>query len=325
MNDKSLTKDLAGEVIYNPTFWQTKERIDNLVAKYLSSEQLRDRLEDLPRQFQDPQPRKWQPIDWHKINPEQIIDIDLDIFLSIIKGAIDTEAPIHDYTQTSRQYLEPIHSLMARFVGGVVKDGKVIEIGLWEREERQHTPALIKVYRQLTKEKINPKLRTVRSYRAVKDPYRDLYGHGLHRIITEYGAVCLYLWLMARTTGTIQQVLAELLQDEINHMTKFWGVGLWLYPNANSQLIGHIFSQIASLLQPADKNSNLVATFHRLMSVLDWQSWSSLCKIETIYTFVWILQRMSQWSSSLTPEYLQPFCASPQFFDEEAAIALTSN
>ncbi len=125
----------------------------------------------------------------------------------------------------------------------------------------------------------------------------------------------------------------QLLKDEINYMTKFWAVGLWLYPNANSQLIGDIFSQIASLLQPADENSNLVATFRLLMSVLDWQSWSSLCKIESIYTFVWILQRMSQWSSSLTkseeapsfhggvsltPEYLQSFCTTPQFFDDES-------
>ena len=43
--------------------------------------------------------------------------------------------------------------------------------------------------------------------------------------------MCLYLWLMSHTTGTLQQVRGELLQDEINHLTKFWGMGMWLYPD----------------------------------------------------------------------------------------------
>lgn len=323
MSDFQHSVDLAGEVYANPNFWQTKTRIDRLVDKYLSLDRLRERLEDLPQQFKHPQPRQWQPIDWNEINSKQINGIDLEVFLAIIKGAIDTEAPIRGYTQTSRQYLEPIHPLMARFVGGIVDgDGKILEIGLWEKEERQHTPALSKIYQQLTATKITPSLRTVKSYRVVNTPYKDLYRHGLHRIITEYSAVCLYLWLMAHTTKTIQQILAELLQDETNHMTKFWGVGIWLYPNANSQLFDHIFHQLGELLQPSTRidfstTSNLISTFRRMMSVLGWQSWTSLCKIELIYTFTRILQRMWQWSSSLTPEYLQPLCTSPQFFGDD--------
>lgn len=324
MSDNWYSVDLAGKVYLNPNFWQTKTRIDRLVDKYLSLDRLRERLEDLPQQFRNPQPRQWQPINWGKINSEHIIGIDLDVFLKIIKGAIDTEAPIRGYTQTSRKYLEPIHPSMARFVGGTVgENGKIIEIGLWEREERQHTPALSKIYQQLSATKITPSLRTVKSYRVVNSPYKDLYRHGLHRIITEYSAVCLYLWLMAHTTKTIQQVLVELMQDETNHMTKFWGVGIWLYPNANSQLFDHIFHQLVELLQPSSRRidfsarSNLISTFRRMMSVLGWQSWTSLCKIELIYTFIRILQRMWQWSSSLTPEYLQPLCASRQFFGDE--------
>ena len=312
--------DLAGEVCFRPNFFQTKDRINYLIDEYLSLEQLCDRLEDLPQQFRNPQPRQWEPINWQDINPSQVIGIELDIFLSIIQGALDTEAPIRGYTQASRQYLQPIHPSMAKFVGGsVAADGSIVELGLWEKEERQHTPALAKIYQHLTKKKITPQLRQVKSYQPRENPYQDLYSHGLHRVITEYSAACLYLWLMSHTTGTIQQVIAEILQDEVNHMTKFWGMGMWLYPDGAKRLIRYILSQIRTILPlsyelGSKPQSNLTPTFQRMMSVLNWQSWSILSRGELIYTFIGILQRMWQWSGKLSPEYLQSYCASPDFF-----------
>ena len=308
------TIDLAGEVCFRPNFWQTKTRINHLIDEYLSSDKLCDRLKDLPKQFQNPQPRKWSPINWQDTNLEQVIGIELDLFLSIIKGALDTEAPIRSYTQTSRQYLEPIHPSMARFVGGTVSaDGKMIELGLWEKEERQHTPALIKIYQQLSQQKIIPQQRQVKSYQVKSNLYRDLYQHGLHRIATEYSAVCLYIWLMSHTTGTIQKVLRELLQDEINHLTKFWGMEMWLYPDSAERLIKYLLSQINTIL-PVSYESNLKSTFQRMMSVLNWQSWSILLRSELIYTFIGTLRKIWHWSSQLTPEYLQSCCATPEFF-----------
>ena len=233
---------------------------------------------------------------------------------------MDTEAPIREYTQTSRQYLEPIHPSMAKFVGGIVaEDGTIKELGLWEKEERQHTPALIKIYQQLTDKKIKPNLRQAKSYQIWENPYRDLYKHGLHRVVTEYGAACLYLWLMSHTTGTIQQVLAELLQDEVNHLTKFWGMGMWLYPDRTEQLIRYLLSQIHTIIPlcyetTLKPQSNVKSTFERMMSVLNWQSWSALSRGELIYAFIWILKRMWHWSGQLSPEYLQSCCASPEFF-----------
>ncbi|MBE9047557.1 hypothetical protein IQ255_24665 [Pleurocapsales cyanobacterium LEGE 10410] len=155
--------------------------------------------------------------------------------------------------------------------------------------------------------------------RPKSNPYWDLYQHGLHRVVTEYGAVCLYLWLMSHTTGSIQQVLAELLQDEVNHLTKFWGMGMWLYPDAAEQLIRYLLSQIHTILPLSYETtlrpeSNLKSTFKRTMAVLNWQSWSALSRGELIYTFMLILKRMWYWSGQLTPEYLQSCCASPEFF-----------
>ena len=310
--------DLAGDVCFNPTFWQTKARIQNLIANYLTPDILCDRLEDLPEQFLNPQPRPWQPIDWHNINSEQIIGIDLEVFLSIVKGALDTEAPIRGYTQTSRQYLQSIHPAMARFVGGVVaQDGQdtLLKLGLWEKEERQHTPALIKVYQQLTQAKLAANPPIPKTYQPSGNAKIDLYRHGIHRIATEYSAVCLYLWLMTRTTDSLQQVFQELLQDEINHMTKFWGFGQWLYGGCNFDACStvknhltfgqtqkaHFWSNQTNQLKALN---NLIATVTHMIEVLHWESWSLNHQIELIYSFVCVGQKMWSWSNSLTPEYL---------------------
>ena len=313
-------RDLAGDVCFQPNFFQTKTRVNYLINRYLNDLELGDRLEDLTQQFADPQPRQWSRIDWQDIDPAQVIGLELDVFLSILKGALNTEAPINSYTQTSRQYLEPIHPDMARFVGGIVaEDGTAIELGLWEKEERQHTPALTKLYQQLSGESIAAQPKQAKAYQAWFNPYQDLYRHGLHRIATEYGAVCLYLWLMSHTTATTQQVLSELLQDEINHLTKFWGMGMWLYPDGAKQLIRYLLSQIHTILpvsyEPGIRSTaNLKSTFQHMMSVLNWQSWSVLHQGELIYTFIWILKRVCHWSSQLTPEYLHSCCATPEFF-----------
>ena len=315
MNSYCPMMDLAGEVCFKPTFWQTKERVNHLVTKYLHHQKICDRLEDLPRQFSNPQPRPWRTIDWSNITSEQIIDIDLAVFLKIIQGTLDTEAPIRGYTQTSRRYLEPIHSPMARFVGGKVdRQDRMLELGLWEKEERRHAPALMRIHHQLTKseqapsfyggvpstkQKTIPNVRILKSYQPSANPKIDLYHHGLHRIATEYSAVCLYIWLMSRTTGTIQQVIGELLEDEINHMSKFWGFGKWLYPSS-------LHSQ-----NPLKGLKHLATTMNRMTRVLHWDSWAMAHKIELIYSFSCVLRQMWSWSNSLTLDYLQSIFASP--------------
>jgi hypothetical protein len=298
-----LTEDLAGQTYTNPNYWQIQHRLRSLIDNYVAAEKLQERLQDLPTQFTNPQPRPWKPIDWQAINRNQIIGIEPEIFLSVLIGAMDTEAPIRGYTQTSRQYLEKLHPQMARFVGGTVnEDGELQEIGLWEKEERQHTPALMKIYTQLTGEKITPKHRTVRGYLPTDDPQEDLYGHGLHRVATEYGATCLYLWLMAHTTGVLQHVLEELTKDEINHMTKFWGFGVWLFPDTG--LIRITKTLIKTRAQTYERN-NLMRTLRRMMNTLNWNTWTPTNKTTLIFTFTHTMHHLWKWHKTLTPEYLQ--------------------
>lgn len=69
--------DLAGEVCYRPTFWQSKTRINQLVSENLNHQKICQHLEDLPRQFRNPQPRPWSAIAWSDITSEQIIGINV--------------------------------------------------------------------------------------------------------------------------------------------------------------------------------------------------------------------------------------------------------
>ena len=253
------TTDLAGEVCFCPHFFQTKTRINHLINKYLSLRQLCDRLSDLSQQFANPQPYRWFAIKWQDLHPEQVIGIELNIFLSIIQGALDIEAPAGKYTQI----------------------------------------ALVKIYWHLSQQKITPQHRDIESDRVGENLYQDLskYRYALNCVVTEYGAVCLYLWLMSHTTGTLQQVLAKILQNKINHLTKFWGIAMSLASDATERLIKYLLSQIHTILPVSyeaklQPQANLKSTFEPKILMLDWQSWSTLSKGELIYTFMEILRRM---------------------------------
>jgi hypothetical protein len=300
---RSIVKDIRVE----PDFYST---INELINFHLNQTYLNDRLQDLPHQFDCPKPRKWTLIDWQHINCHQIIGIDPCLFLKILKGSIDTEAPIRDYTQTSRQYLAPIHPAMAKFVGGTVDEiGSLQTKGLWELEECRHTPALIAIYHQLSGEKIKPTKKKARPYQPTDFPSRDLYRHGLHRILTEYGATCLYLWLMGHSTGMLRQVLGELVQDEVNHLTKFWGFGVWLYPQPQGYRFIYSCQQ---LLPHQSQGNNLLKTYYRMMSVLHWHEWNWQHRCEIIQTFYLVMKLLLVWHKNLNPADLnQLFGTSP--------------
>lgn len=200
----SAPTDLAGDLQASPNLWQMRSRVHHLINRYLAFTELDARLDELPHQFLSPQARPWQRIHWKLIDRNQIIGIDPDIFLAILQGATDTEAPIRDYTQTSRQYLEPIHPLMA-----------------------------------------------------------------------------------------------ELVQDEVNHMTKFWGFGLWLFPESHLRRTAHIL-RVVTQSQASTSVHRLRHTIDRMMGVLHWQAWPRQHRAELAMTFFSVLCRLHQWSDRLS-------------------------
>jgi hypothetical protein len=327
---ETLEEDLAGRLCPEPHCLQTRSRIDLLINRYLSLANLSDRLTDLPMQFANPQPRTWQAIYWQDINPSQIVGLRVEVFLAVLIGAMTVESPIRGYSQVSWQYLSRFHAPMASFVGGqFAEDGSLIELGLWEKEERRHSPALAKIYKQLTGEILIVKSVDVKPYQPSQNPYTDMYRHGLHRVATEYGATCLYLWLMAHSTGALQRVLEEILLDEINHMTKFFGFGVWAFHSSNQShlenslkdILNRYWQQRSPLNPQKDRQAHrknygrsaleLVRTFGRVMDLVNWQAWHPISKLELTYTFVGILQQLCRWRSSLTSAYLQELFGNP--------------
>ncbi|MDB9528370.1 hypothetical protein PN498_20430 [Oscillatoria sp. CS-180] len=282
------------------------KRIRCLRSHYVTESSLRDRLEELPTQFQQPTVRPWGAIAWSEVHPNQLMGIDTPTFCAVLLGAINTEAPIRDYTQSSRQYLERLYPAMAQYVGGEVDNaGNLLKVGLWEREEKRHTPALAKLYTLLSGQRPTIIPHKARPYRPAVDPRENLYRHGLHRVATEYGATCLYLWMMAHSTGALQTVLAELLIDEINHMTKFWGFGMWAYPDSSAWTMGKTMSRaLWTKLRDRQTQGSLLHTLRRMMTELAWQQWSPTNRMTLLYTFDQVIKPLWRWNQTLTPAYL---------------------
>ncbi|NKB17548.1 MAG: ferritin-like domain-containing protein [Pseudanabaena sp. CRU_2_10] len=200
------------------------------------------------------------------------------------------------------------------------------------KEERRHSPALAKIYKHLTGEQLIVKSIQVKPYQPSQNPHTDMYHHGLHRVATEYGATCLYLWLMAHSTGALQRVLEEILLDEINHMTKFFGFGVWAFHSSDrsqfkSSLMGILsrYGYRRSPLNPQTNENNhgrlaalcvspaleLAHTFGRVMALINWKTWHPISKLELTYTFVCILRQLLRWRSGLTSAYLQKLFGNP--------------
>jgi hypothetical protein len=321
-----LAVDLAGRLYPQPHCLQTRSRINFSIDRYLSFSNLSDRLADLPTQFANPQPRPWQAIYWHDINPSQIVGLRVEVFLAVLLGAMTVESPIRGYSQVSGQYLSRFHAPMARFVGGdFAEDGSLIDLGLWEKEERRHSPALAKIYKQLTGETLIVESVEVKPYQPSQNPHADMYRHGLHRVATEYGATCLYLWLMAHSTGALQRVLEEILLDEINHMTKFLGFGIWAFHSSDRTdfksslwgIAGRHWERRSPLNPQINGNHywrsalDLVRTFVRVMDLVNWKVWHPISKLELTYTFMSVLRQILRWHSDLTPAYLQELFGNP--------------
>ncbi len=290
-----------------------RQRLQRAISDYLSLEQLNHSLAELPAQFQQPTTRPWRKIDWRSIDISQIHGIEVEVFLAVLQGSMDTEAPIRGYTQVSRQYLENLYPQMATYVGGNFNDqGCLTEPGLWEKEERQHTPALIKIYRQLACHPpvIDP--HTVRDYQPTDDRHHDLFKHGLHRTATEFAAGCLYLWLMAHTTGSLHQVLQEIAQDEINHATRFWGFGVWAYPAASWRSLAITLVKTANRqLTYSSSKSSLLGTIQRMTNVMGWPQWTWYNRASFIWVSLQALWQMVRWSRQLDRQQLNHLFGEP--------------
>jgi hypothetical protein len=290
--------DLAGCQYNKPNYFQTRQRINYLVNRYLSLGILYSRLNDLPTQFKTPQQRPWEPINWQTITVEQIIGASPDLFINVIASAAEVEAPIRDYAQESWDYLQAAHPEMARFVGGrCTPDGVMQEVGVWEKEERQHRPVFSKIYQQLTGEKLQPKPNSVAGFKSSGNLWLDIYNHSLSRITTEWSATSVYLWLMAHSTGELQQAIAQPLQDEVNHLAKFWGISYWAFGDSFQTRLQGTAKNLIGLF----KHNQGERTHSNDILQLSY----ALPSVELAFTFTRVMLQLYQWHKTLNSSYLE--------------------
>jgi DNA-binding transcriptional MerR regulator len=301
---------LTGRRTFSFKYLQTRARINALINHYLAIELLSDRLSDLPNQFTYPHQRPWEPIHWNGIHPSQIIGVDPDLFLQIIANATEIEAPIRAYSKESRDYLQTIHPQMAYFLGGDYDtDGSTLVVGVWEKEERQHAPTFSKIYHQLTDKKLQLKPNSVSNYQSCDDPYRAACRHLLSRITTEWSATSVYLWLMAHSTGELQRVIAQPLQDEVNHLAKFWGFSRWAFAHSYLQQLSGSSRNLVSLIQHhKDERTQGDDFLHETLKL------SQIPRVAELgFTFMRVMVRLRAWNRELSPSYLRHlFGTSPQ-------------
>jgi hypothetical protein len=298
-----ILMDLAG--CYSPTgsnYLQTRARINRLIDRYLTIDCLSDRLSDLPRQFVQPHPSPWEPIHWKAIDPSQILGIDPALFLLVLAGATEIEAPARDYSQESRHYLQVIHPQMAEFMGGQVNDdGSILNIGVWEKEERQHAPVFSKLYQCLTGKKLRPIPNSVKGYQPTKSPWEALRNHLLSRITTEWSAASVYLWLMAHSTGELQRAISQPLQDEVNHLAKFWGFSRWAFGDSYYiQLKGATYDLVTLLKHHQAERTHDQDLLVKTLAIRDISH-----AVELGFTFMRVMVRLRRWNQELSYSYLK--------------------
>ena len=289
--------DLAGYCPAKPSHGQIKARIQYLIDHYLALDTLSDRLIDLPQQFVAPQPRAWQRIDWRTIHANQIVGVEPALFLGLIASSVEIETPIRAYAQISWSHFPDIHPPMAQFLGGDYDEQHQLTTpGVWEKEERQHAPAFKKIYQQLTGRLLRPHPNTITDLPTLKNSSKTLYRHAIRRITTEWSAVSVYLWLMAHSTGPLQHAIAQPLQDEVNHLAKFWGATRWGFADSNRDRLVHAIIAFSSLF--GHHHSDRTAS-HSILK-LSYLGYGA----EVFYSFIRVFKQLCRWNKHLAMDAL---------------------
>jgi hypothetical protein len=297
-----FTIDLAGYYVQDPSYLQLRARINYLINRYVSLDILTANLADLPQQFGQPHMRPWELIDWKAIDRSQIIGIDPMVFSLVLSGAMEIEAPIRGYSQESWHYLQSLHPQMAYFVGGDrQEDGSFKALGIWEKEERQHAPLFGKLYQKLTGETFKPKPNSVEAYDVIEEPLHEIRQHLVSRISTEWGATAIYLWLMAHSTGALQQAIAQPLQDEVNHLAKFWGFSRWAFASSyHQQFQGSALNLVSLVKHHQSERTHSDALLHQSNGMDELSN-----SIELAFSLMRVMVRLRRWNGELSGSFLK--------------------
>jgi hypothetical protein len=288
---KPIGTDLAGDLFASPSPKQMQKRIADLVAHYLATPTLGANLGDLPLQFEKGNPRKWEQMSLHKHSTadiqKMVVGVEPALFAAVAAQAAGIEDPIGQYAKESEAYMRTNFPPMAAFMAGT-----------WKHEERRHMGVFKMAAEKITGQKIDVVANPVKPYTEVEGmTSADLaYKHALSRTATEWAATSMYLWLMAHSTGPLQQAISQPVGDEINHLCKFLGYTKWAYGNSfleraigSAESLGGLVSQ-----QEGRKAEG---------SAIDLRA-SLLHGPEVASVFLRVIKNVRDFDNTLTPEML---------------------
>jgi hypothetical protein len=158
-----------------------------------------------------------------------------------------------------------------------------------------------KLYQQLTGQTFAPKPNVAEGYQQSENPSDAVYEHLCSRISTEWSAIAVYLWLMAHSTGELQQAIAQLLQDEVNHLAKFWGFSRWAFGRSSLGQFSVAVGDILALVKrhKGDRtNGNEMLSLRQIVSQLPRL-------LEIGFTFVRVMIQIHAWDKELSYSYLK--------------------
>ena len=102
---------------------------------------------------------------------------------------------------------------------------------------------------------------------------------------------------MAHSTGELQQAIAQPLQDEVNHLAKFWGIGIWAFGDSYKTRLQTMTQTLIDLFKHNQNERTHSA------DVLGFTN--ALFAVELVFTFARVMTRLNSWHQSLNPAYLQ--------------------
>ena len=302
-----LAHDLAGNKYINPSYLQIRERINYLIKNYLSTGVLYSHLHNLQLDLKIPYQRYPQPIDWQKINLEQITGTSNDLFMFQIINATKLEIQNQEFDTEIRDYLQSVNPQIACFLETTSNQNNIISKSLInegkEKEEGQKFYLFREIYQHLTSDKLSTQDYTVKHDEFRRKLQEQIYNNALNRIINQWNAISIYVWLMAHSTGELQKVIVQPLQDEVNHLAKFWSISYWSFSDSFLSSLQNRTKNLKPLIKNQERQNEQKDEILELNYALH--------SVEVTFTFTSVMMQLYQWHKTLEYLYLKNLFAYP--------------
>ena len=108
------------------------------------------------------------------------------------------------------------------------------------------------------------------------------------------------MWLMAHSTGALQNAIAQLLQDEVNHLAKFWGFSRWAFSGSFAKRFQKSAGHILGLAQHHKSDRSHGNEVMSLPNIAQQAPYA----VELSFTFLRVMVWVRGWDRELSRSFL---------------------